>query len=133
MELWRGFHTSFVATSGGRRREVFDGRAVAAYYARHGSLWQDSLAVAVWITQVCLLAAQRAGVPLGAAAQAFQYVRIVRLVRFASVLRTLGRLAVSGGGGGPLLPLPRIRPAVAHALNVAYSGVVVINFFACLW
>ena len=133
MELWRGFHLSFVATSGGRRREVFDGRAVARYYIRHGSFCQEALSAAVWLTQITLLAAHTAGVPLGAAARAFQYLRIVRLVRFAAVLRTLGRLAVGGGGGGALLPLPRLRPAVAHALNVIYAGLVVVNFFACLW
>ena len=133
VELWRGFHLSFVATSGGRRREVFDGRAVARYYIRSGSFFQDALSTAIWLSQLSLLAARRSGVSMGAAAGAFQYIRIIRLVRFATVLRTLARLAVSGGGAGPLLPLPRIRPAVGHALHVLYAGLVVVNFFACLW
>jgi hypothetical protein len=40
-------------SNSGHQREVKGGRAVARYYVRHGSFWQDALITTVWITQAC--------------------------------------------------------------------------------
>ncbi len=61
-----------------------------------------------------------------------QYVRIVRLLRFASVLKQLFVLTV-GSGRGSLVPGLRFPPTLAHALNIFFSSLVLVNFFACLW
>lgn len=51
-ELYMGFHASFVANSGERKSEVWGARAVARYYVRRGSFWQDLVSTAIWVTQV---------------------------------------------------------------------------------
>lgn len=51
-ELCLGFHTSFLATSAGQRREVRGGRAIARFYVRHGSFAQDAVSTGVWLAQV---------------------------------------------------------------------------------
>ena len=53
-ELLLGFHVTYLASNGGQQREVRGGRAVARYYVRHGSFWQDALSTAIWVTQVRL-------------------------------------------------------------------------------
>ncbi|GAB4813507.1 hypothetical protein N2152v2_000553 [Parachlorella kessleri] len=50
-ELVLGFHVTFVVRTGGRRREVMDGRHVALYYMRHGSFAQDLLSTLIWVVQ----------------------------------------------------------------------------------
>ena len=64
---------------------------------------------------------------------AFQYIRIVRMVRFFFVLRQLWVLTAGSGGAGSLIPGLRIPPRLANMLNVAYSSLVLVSFFACLW
>lgn len=51
-ELFLGFSVSFMASNRGEQREVCGGRAVARYYLRYGSFWQDALSTAIWVTQV---------------------------------------------------------------------------------
>jgi len=51
-ELFLGFHISYLASHNGHQREIKGGRAVAWYYVRHGSFWQDALSTSIWITQV---------------------------------------------------------------------------------
>lgn len=58
--------------------------------------------------------------------------RIVRLLRFAAVLRQLFVLTV-GSGRGSLVPSLRFPPALAHALNIFFSSLVLVHFFSCLW
>lgn len=61
-----------------------------------------------------------------------RYIRIIRMVRFLYVLRQLFRLTI-GAGGGSLIPGLRVPPRVAHTLNIAYSALVMLHFFSCLW
>lgn len=61
-----------------------------------------------------------------------QYVRLVRLLRFAAVLRQLFVLTM-GCGNGSLVPGLRFPPALAHALNIFLSSLVLVHFFSCLW
>lgn len=135
-----------------------------------------------------LLVCHAGGVEIDESASAFQYVRLVRLVRFVLVVRQVSRwrsagsrlpsrgaggpwcpcrcsLLVSaqilpemamcrtrtkamhtlptspvqlfvltvGSGAGSLVPGLRVPPRLSHALNVAYSSLVLLHSLACLW
>jgi len=54
------------------------------------------------------------------------------MVRFLFVLRQMFVLTV-GAGGGSLIPGLRVPVRLAHALNIAYSSLVLLHFFSCLW
>lgn len=51
-ELALGFHASVLAGHGGRQVEVKGGRAVARFYVRRGTFWQDLVGALVWLVQV---------------------------------------------------------------------------------
>ncbi|KAL4439851.1 hypothetical protein ABPG75_002852 [Micractinium tetrahymenae] len=133
VELFLGFHTSYMASNAGQHREVRGGRAVALYYVRYGSFWQDLISTGIWVTQIVLLLVHQAGgVSMAESSSTFQYIRIIRMVRFLYVLRQLFKLTI-GSGGGSLIPGLRVPLRWAHALNITYSTVVMLHFFSCLW
>ena len=64
----------------------------------------------------------------------FHYIRLARMVRFLLVLRQLVVLTVgSGGGSGSLIPGLRVPPKLRLVINITYSALVLIHFFACTW
>eukprot|EP00887_Chlorella_sp_A99_P001755 scaffold19.g1755.t1 len=136
-ELLLGFHVTFQATSGTRRREVTDGRRapcwgrgprrrairplIAHYYVFDGSFAQDLLVTALWLTQIALLGLARSGV-----------IRIIRMVRFASVLRAIYALSFSMAGRTVLLGV-RFSSQAAQTASTLFGFCVLLNFFSCMW
>jgi hypothetical protein len=81
---------------------------------------------------VLLLVCQVGGAALNEGSSAFQILRIVRMIRFFSVMRQLFVLTI-GSGSGSLIPGLHCGPRLAHTLNISYASAVLLHFVACLW
>ncbi|KAK9809917.1 hypothetical protein WJX72_001723 [[Myrmecia] bisecta] len=131
VELALGFHIGFVGTHALTRRLIMDGKAVAWYYMRHGTFVVDCITVLAWLGQVgCVLAEASPHVTLHDAAAVFQVFRIMRMIRFVSVMK---RLFTTIGRSSTILPDWLIPLSTAYFAHIMYGGAVLLNFFACLW
>ncbi|KAK9814109.1 hypothetical protein WJX72_000796 [[Myrmecia] bisecta] len=131
VELVLGFHIGFVGTHALRRRVIMHGRAVAWYYMRHGTFFVDLITTVAWLGQVCVIFANAAHpVSLGAATPVFQALRVLRLIRFAAVMR---RLFTSIGRSSTVLPRWLLPVGAAYFTHILYGGAVLLNLMGCIW
>ena len=60
----------------------------------------------------------------------YQIIRILRMIRFASLMNRLYAAAIAAGGA--ILPALNLSPAYAYFFNLIYGGFVILSFLSCL-
>ena len=60
----------------------------------------------------------------------YQIIRILRMIRFASLMNRLYAAAIAAGGA--ILPALNLSPQYAYFFNLIYGGLVILSFLSCL-
>ena len=60
----------------------------------------------------------------------YQIIRILRMIRFASLMNRLYAAAIAAGGA--ILPALNLSPSYAYFFNLIYGGFVILSFLSCL-
>lgn len=133
-EFLINFHVGFIGKNNTRRRLIMDGRAIAWFYIMKGHFFVDFLTVLVWIAQIIFIALYQSGnksLDNGVATKVYQAVRVLRLIRFTSLLRRL--YATAAVAQSTIMPGLHVSNALAQLFNICFGGLVLINFLNCLW
>lgn len=62
--------------------------------------------------------------------QIYQIIRILRMIRFASLMNRLYATAVAVGGS--VIPGGAVKPQYAFFINLIYGGLAILSFLSCL-
>lgn len=60
----------------------------------------------------------------------YQFIRILRILRFVSLMQRLYATAVAAGG--TILPALNLKPQYAYFINLIYGGLAILSFLSCL-
>lgn len=82
--------------------------------------------------QICLIIVTQSGVNLtgSSVTTVYQIIRILRMIRFVSLMNRLYAAAIAAGGA--ILPALNLSPSYAYFFNLIYGGLVILSFLSCL-
>ena len=83
--------------------------------------------------QICLIIISQTGkVNLNGSSVTtlYQIIRILRMVRFISLMNRLYAAAIAAGGA--IFPALNLSPQYAYFFNLIYGGLVMLSFLSCL-
>ncbi len=60
----------------------------------------------------------------------YQIIRILRMIRFVSLMNRLYAAAIAAGGA--IFPALNLSPQYAYFFNLIYGGLVILSFLSCL-
>ncbi|CAL8465088.1 g4623 [Coccomyxa elongata] len=131
VELCLNFHIGFIGKYGTQKRVIMDGKAVAWYYITQGQFFVDCITAVAWIAQIALIILTAKGVTINAqAATLYQVIRIMRIIRFVSLMNRLYASAIAAGGA--IFPALNLKPHYAYFVNLIYGGLAILNFLSCI-
>jgi hypothetical protein len=87
--------------------------------------------VAVVRAQITLIILNAAHVNLNSSiTTVYQIIRILRIIRFVSLMNRLYATAIAAGGA--IFPAINIKPQYAYFINLIYGGFAILSFLSCV-
>ncbi len=81
--------------------------------------------------QIVLIILVEKGVTInGQIATIYQVIRILRIIRFVSLMDRLYSSAIAAGGA--IFPALNLKPQYAYFVNLIYGGLAILNFLSCI-
>ncbi|BDA50689.1 probable potassium/sodium hyperpolarization-activated cyclic nucleotide-gated channel [Coccomyxa sp. Obi] len=131
VELCLNFHIGFIGKYGTQKRMIMDGKAVAWYYITQGQFFVDCITAVAYFAQITLIILSEKGVEInGKVATLYQIIRILRIIRFVSLMNRLYASAIAAGGA--IFPALNLKPHYAYFVNLIYGGLAILNFLSCI-
>ena len=82
--------------------------------------------------QICLIIITVSGVDLSGSSVTtiYQVIRILRMIRFVSLMNRLYAAAIAAGGA--IFPALNLSPQYAYFFNLIYGGLVILSLLSCI-
>ncbi len=85
----------------------------------------------MFAVQIVLIILSERGVDIsGPISTLYQIIRILRLVRFISLMNRLYATAIAAGGA--IFPVLNLKPQYAYFVNLIYGGMAILSFLSCI-
>lgn len=81
--------------------------------------------------QITLIILWDCGVNIsGPVSTVYQIIRILRIIRFVSLMNRLYATAIAAGGA--IFPALNVKPQYAYFVNLIYGGLAILSFLSCI-